>query len=318
MCERGSPRSHTDACKCEGEIVTQLAATKIPSFRAVPPQSSLAGNLGPLAELPGHWSGTGFNLIARPDFQQSNDIFLELNVTRETIEFMSISSPIPNRGSTGQEDITLFGVHYLQQIQDATTGGALHIEPGIWLNVPATNVPLAPASVTRLASIPHGDAINASGISTLIAGPPPLGALPANTVPFPVGGPVPAPGALNPFVEYNLGTTSPFRTADIPPEITQTVVGNPNSLLDLAIAGQTIVETEVLAVATTPAGGIENIPFLVGNANAVEMSSTFWIEKVSDGLGHTHLQLQYSQSVLLSFLGQNWPHVSVATLKKIF
>lgn len=298
--------------------MTQLAATEISSFRGVPPQSSLASNLGPLAELPGHWSGSGFNLIARPDFQHGNDIFLELNATRETIEFMSVSSPIPNRGSTGQDDITLFGVHYLQQIQDAASGGALHIEPGIWLNVPATVVPLASASVTRLASIPHGDTINASGMSTLIAGPPPLTAQPANTVPFGINSPTPAPGTPNSFDEYNLGTANPFRTADIPPQITQTVIDNPNSLLDLAITGQTIVETEVLTVATSPGGGIANIPFLISNADAAEMSSTFWIEKVSDEFGHTHLQLQYSQTVLLNFLGLSWPHVSVATLKKIF
>jgi len=48
-------------------------------------------------------------------------------------------------------DIELFGAHYLQQISDHVTGGAVHIEPGIWLNVPATTNPVADASVARLA-----------------------------------------------------------------------------------------------------------------------------------------------------------------------
>jgi hypothetical protein len=29
------------------------------------------------------------------------------------------------------------------------------------------------------------------------------------------------------------------------------------------------------------------------------------------------LQLQYTQTVLLNFLGLSWPHVSVATLRKV-
>jgi hypothetical protein len=30
-----------------------------------------------------------------------------------------------------------------------------------------------------------------------------------------------------------------------------------------------------------------------------------------------YLQLQYTQTVLLNFLGLSWPHVSVATLLKV-
>ena len=44
---------------------------------------------------------------------------------------------------------------------------------------------------------------------------------------------------------------------------------------------------------------------------------TFWIETVKRGNG-TFLQLQYTQTVLLNFLGLSWPHVTVATLVKRF
>lgn len=91
---------------------------------------TVLGNLGLLAELAGTWHGTGFNLVARPDFEDQSNFFLELNLTRETTIFTPISSSIPNRGFA-QPDIELFGLTYLVQISDATIGGALHIEPGI-------------------------------------------------------------------------------------------------------------------------------------------------------------------------------------------
>ena len=52
-------------------------------------------------------------------------------------QFEPISSSIPNRG-VFQDDVELFGLGYLQKISDAVTGGALHIEPGIWVTQPAT------------------------------------------------------------------------------------------------------------------------------------------------------------------------------------
>ncbi len=47
------------------------------------------------------WQGTGFGLIARPDFSggSKNGIYLELNLLRETLEFIPIGSPVFNRGS---------------------------------------------------------------------------------------------------------------------------------------------------------------------------------------------------------------------------
>jgi hypothetical protein len=56
-------------------------------------------------------------------------------------------------------------------------------------------------------------------------------------------------------------------------------------------------------------GGIVNMPFDIANAS-------FWIETVKQADGTTFQQLQYTQTVILNFLGVNWPHICVATLIK--
>jgi len=135
-------------------------------------------NLGLLTELAGTWIGDGFNLIARPDFHDKTDLYLQLNQTKEHLQFTPIGSPIPNRGF-GQDDIDLFGLTYLQKISDAGEDGALHIEPGIWVTQPATTFPAdsaaAPAQlVARMGTIPHGNSLLAQGIAEPFRGPPVL------------------------------------------------------------------------------------------------------------------------------------------------
>ena len=149
---------------------------RIPSVRKIEDNATVLQNLGPLAELAGTWHGTGFNLVARPDFEDQTNLFLELNLTSETTSFSPISSSIPNRGFA-QPDIELFGLTYLVQINDAITGGALHIEPGIWVFQPPTAAPpLSPPEgsqlITRMANIPHGNSLVASGLATPFDGPP--------------------------------------------------------------------------------------------------------------------------------------------------
>jgi hypothetical protein len=281
-------------------------------FRASAPVADAGPDLGPLLELPGTWVGNGFNLISRPDQHDNKPFFLELNATRETLSFTEIGAPIPNRGS-GQDDIFFLGVHYLQRISDAVTNGALHLEPGMWLNLPATTDPAAPASVARLATIPHGDALLAQGSSLTVAGPPQIA--PVDSTPtFSAG-----PNAGQPVTGAYL---DPFTTTPLPPGIPDGAIANPNVVLTEAIAQQKILETTVLIISTSTqvggtAGGIQNIPFVVQNANATAMSAIFWVEKVQseDGTG-TFMQLQYTQQVTLDFLGIAWPHIQVATLVK--
>ncbi len=132
----------------------------------------------------------------------------------------------------------------------------------------------------------------------------------------------------------------------------QDVINDPVKLLTAALKGQTIetmVVIEVSTIASIPGadptdptnpaksipkpfpsggGGIENIPFLKKNADAATMFATFWIEKIKGPTPDTDFfQLQYVQTVFLNFpiiappappKPFTWPHVSVATLRKVF
>lgn len=301
------------------------------SFRPLPaienlvhlPFPAILDPLGPLKDLPGKWTGTGFNTIWRPFFatpKPAEDEFLELNLTSETLEFNAIPGPIPNRGFF-QPDINMFGVTYMQQIQDKVVGGGLHIEPGIWATVPQTINPAEPPTVVRMASIPHGTTILAQGQAHIVAGPPTFTPININ--------PIPPHGPAVPFEQQNLSHPSAFRS---PPAqivgITQGMIDNPNSVLAAAIHGQTITSTTVLQVSTASpkpitGGGTSNTSFLVGgpsgpNADATVVDSIFWIETVKGTQGKPDfLQLQYTQTVMLVFDdGIKWPHVTVGTLQK--
>jgi hypothetical protein len=302
--------------------------------------------------------GHGFNLIARPDKDGDGPLFLELNQTEETLKIDPIASSIPNRGFA-QQDIELFGLTYLQKISDSITGGALHIEPGIWVTQPPTTAPAESPPpggqiVARMGTIPHGNALLAQGSAI------PVPALtngtfdikPVNTAPFGVGTPMPVGGTQGGFPAYDLANTTPaatsFRTpfgntpaVPLPPSIDtvpmQIVINDPTRLLQHAIASHFIEKMVVLNIATVSsldvtsgpvpvldgAGGIENMPFLVTNADTALFFATFWIETIRRGSGN-FLQLQYVQTVILNFpiLGTttnlSWPHVSVATLRKTF
>lgn len=294
-------------------------------FRPLPPVKDIIhfpfpipNPLGPLAALAGDWGGKGFNTIWRPDHNPASDHFLELNLTLDGLNFTAISGAIPNRGLL-QPDINMFGLTYLQQVSDANLNAGLHIEPGIWAVVPPTSNPAETATVVRMASIPHGTTILAQGTATTTTGPPVIPNI--NILPFIIGN----PAATFNFPEQNLATPSAFRSpaAQIV-GVTQAMVDNPNSVLQAAIAGQTILSTTTLQVSTQPAapitgGGTANTAFLAGaaggpNAVSAVMSATFWIETVQGT--PDFLQLQYSQVVLLNFNGLSWPHVTVGTLRK--
>src|ERR1700730_1727728 len=278
----------------------------------------LPNPLGPLANLPGTWGGKGFNMIWRPNHTPGQDRFLELNLTNESLKFDSISGAIPNRGLL-QPDINMFGITYLQQISDANLNAGLHIEPGIWAVVPPTTNPAETATVVRMASIPHGTTILAQGTATGVAGPPTIPNI--NILPFIINN----PAAVFHFPEQILTNATAFRSpaAQIV-GITQGMVDNPNSVLQAAIAGQTILSTTTLQISTTPTapvtgGGTANTAFLAGGAsgpNAISafMNCTFWIELVKGT--PNFFQLQYSQLVMLNFNGLSWPHITVGTLKK--
>jgi hypothetical protein len=150
----------------------------VSSTRYVLDYATVLDKLRLLGELSGDWQGRGFNLIARPDFRDKANLYLQLNETREALTITPIGSAIPNRGF-GQDDIELFGLSYLQKIYDRHTGGALHLEPGLWITQPGTTYPPAhppPGGqiIARMASIPHGSAVLAQGNVTPFTGAPTL------------------------------------------------------------------------------------------------------------------------------------------------
>jgi hypothetical protein len=245
--------------------------TAIPSFRVTPDNATVLQNLGLLGELAGTWEGEGFNLIARPDFKDKTNLFLQLNTTREHLKIDPIGSPIPNRGF-GQNDISLFGLTYLQKITDLASGGALHIEPGIWIKQPDTTYPpeAAPSGqqlIARMGTIPHGNSLLAQGTAAPFSGEPTLTTPTAqyngsqfpsfNSTPFAVP-PAPAAPVLNAagssealsvptppgppgFTQYDLSipaSATNTRTNPVPAGITQDIVNDPILLLQAVINKQ--------------------------------------------------------------------------------
>jgi len=321
-----SPINRTDADFAFTPKPSITADGQYPPAPPTPPTPTPdpLAHLGPLEALVGNWEGQGFNSIWRPHFPSAeSDRFLELNLTAEKLAFSPIEGEIPNRGLL-QADLVMFGVTYLQQIAERDTPSeGLHIEPGIWAVVPQTVDPAEAPTVVRMASIPHGTAILAQGTASVSSGPPTIAD--NNIIPFGIGGPQPPNSgflaAEAEFTQLNLGTTNAFRKESH--GVTETMVENPNSLLREALADVTIKETTTLEIATTdtpvPGGGTANTAFLqAGNANASVVSATFWIETIEGPAGGPDtVQLQYSQTVMLDFNGLRWPHVTVATLKKL-
>lgn len=281
----------------------------------------------PLQQLIGTWQGKGFNAIWVP-LSSGGGHRLLLAVIEETLAFTRIPGSIPNRGLQ-QGDIGMTGVTYMDQIADET-GNALHMEPGIWAVVPATTNPGMPESIVRMGSIPHGSTIVAQGtFGPLDSGPPPIPN--NNIIPIPPGGTAPAPAqAAQTFPELNIGAAS--STLVTTPSVTQAMVDNPNSLLQALETHVTGYTTITISTASTPivpgfsnaipGGGTAYTAFLgdatptPGNAQVIEVDATFWIETSPNEAGGSSLQLQYTQTVLLAFDGQQWPHVTVATLQQ--
>ena len=251
-------------------------------------------------------NGTTFpNPVSPPPPQTPSENTLELNLTTETLTFATPLGSVPNRGLNNQGDIFLNGVPYVQAIDDVTnpdtgkadgTPSAIHFEPGLWMHVPATTAdPVFGESLTRMASIPHGTTINAQCLAPTAAFPGPPIIPVADITPFVIGN----PSAKIPFISQVASRTD---TPRLPQDlskfiaagtITQDILTDPNTVLRKANEGKTITQTTVFTVSTVPTGpgdvggGTANIAFLQGdaqgskaNANAAQMSATFWINEV--------------------------------------
>ena len=215
-----------------GEFAERLA---IP----VPPDPSL----GPLSAFSGKWMGKGFNTIFRPNNSVTptplpkplapGDNVLELNLTAEELDFSPPLGAVPNRGTTPQGDIRLNGIPYLQTIMDVTTGIGIHAEPGLWMIVEPTTIPVEGTTLVWMASIPHGTTINAQGTFKTAAGKPNIPSV--NMTPFVIGGtqaanPIPFPSqiAANQDIQTSQDALTSFIAAV---EITPDTLSNPNKVI---------------------------------------------------------------------------------------
>lgn len=292
------------------QMPTKFVVDEVPpaapgSDSETPEHPSAAPPLGKLAKFAhGNFTGRGFNSIFRPHFpgtptglahdQPDSDNVLQLSPTIESLSFSKPIGSIPNRGAV-QDDIFLNGVQYTQTVSDTSDPAKpvpIHVEPGLWVAVPATTEPAEGITYTRMASIPHGTTIEAQSTAAFtVAGGPTIA--PVDMTPFQIGNPAAK-------ITFDSQTAANSDTARIPqdlsttPSIAQALIDNPNQLLIDHIAGQNIISTDVIEIdtkATSPlfGGGTDNIAFLVGNgsgpnANAVEMTAIFWIETVSADL----------------------------------
>lgn len=299
-------------------------------------------DLGPLSLLPGRWvsSGRGWNMIALP-FARVPGSFLNyrllLNQFDEELNFTLVDKAVPNRGvnadSSAQTDQFVVTLDYEQVVHQVAVednpvsqvagapGIAIHHEPGLFLNMTNETGPDG-FDVARLGTIPHGDAVLALGRSSVVDGVAPIPAvngLPVGVAPN-LGG-----GYLAPYQHF---VDHPFvGTVDAPGFPGFSPV-EPHLLLELANQGVDVTRTTVLDLDTTlSTGGITNIPFVVEQANAVSMKSTFWIQELAgtDPAAAPALRLQYLQIVMLDFFPRRdglpgligWPHVSINTLDKV-
>ena len=294
-------------------------------LRAASPHQVASSNLGLLADLPGRWVGTGFNMIARPARQglpRRPSFILEVNATSETLELTALGGDLPNRGDV-EPTVLLHGVRYVQTVDDYEDHSGLHVEAGFWLRVPPCG-DNAEETYVRQAAIPHGASLVAQSTrATRIDGAPTID--PVDTLPFASTQPIPA---LNDVTHPTLGppSTDPYGDTPLPADCVLAgvdaarIIRDPTEVLRAHVSGQHIIETVVLSISTSAAngGGIVNTPFVARNANVPQVDATFWIEKVRRPKAPTRefLQLQYVQRVILEFDGVRWPHVSVATLVK--
>jgi hypothetical protein len=296
--------------------------------RAASPDPNENEDLGPLAQLRGIWGGFGFNILCLP-VQETKRIppdnlpfRVKVNSTIEEMDFRLISSAeIPNRGFT-QPDLQFLGLHYTQRITDRNGEGGLHFEQGLWLNAPDPLVPVN--SLYRLGSIPHGGTFLATNTEVLQQwdnSPPDIPDV--DPRPFQTNQPgqriisdtylsaffnTPLPEGVNPQTPPGPSNRDGLIAGPI---------GNPNLVLKTTNA-QRHPTRHIKFTVSCNSANISNIPFVNNNAPVTSMSSTFWISEFEGLFGRRVLQLQYSQTVILTFDKVDWPHISVATLIKPF
>ena len=292
-------------------------------------------DLGPLSLLPGVWenteelNGRGWNLIALPFADGRFGYRLLMNQYNEKLHFTEVDKGVPNRGinadgQTGQTDQTVVALGYDQTITQIAGGDSpdsgiagdadgkpIHKEPGLWLYM--TDFTTDNIDIARLGSVPHGDSLLALGTADSIDGAPKIP--PVNGLPLGVSHDLENNPYLDPYKHFE---DNPFRGLFSPVDATK--------LLRDAVPG-TVKKTTILHVdSTLDHAGVLNIPFVVRQANAASMNSTFWLQETEElgPDGNPRVFMQYAQSVMLDFFGRRdgnpgliqWPHISINTMER--
>ena len=302
--------------------------------------------LGPLRWLPGTWEskGRGWNMIALPSAPPPVNFRVLMNQYNETLRFSFVDDDVPNRGinipDDEDTDQLLVALDYQQSIdqvvaddfpdsgKEGPRGADIHHEPGLWLHM--KNLTTDKLDIARLATIPHGNSVLALGRAEYKKGNP--------EIPVADGLPIGVPRDLDGFYmsAYKHFEDNPF-FGDVPnaggfPGFFPTDM---NAILRFALDNlPPAVNTTILHVDTKlQQAGVVNIPFVEKQADASEMTSTFWIQELEekDDKGNPKLRLQYTQTVMLDFFPRpdgstnpdgspqliRWPHISINTLDKV-
>lgn len=306
-------------------------------------------DLGPFKLLPGTWmnekdskgvgDGRGWNLIALPFGGARPPFRVLMNRYNESLTFSLVDKGVPNRGitndtnvnSTDQRIVTLDYQQSIHQVAaddfpksgDAGDPGlAIHHEPGLFLHMlshETNNI-----DIGRLATIPHGDSALGLGDSQVVDGLAPI-PRPVDAIAVGAGTDIENSPYLAPYKHFR---DNPFTGGVNAPGFPGFNPFDTTELLHLANNSIEVERTTVLDFDTTlEQAGIVNIPFIVKEANAASMKSTFWIQELKkpDANGRT-LRMQYLQVVMLDFFIPRrdgmpgpirWPHVSINTMVKV-
>jgi hypothetical protein len=262
------------------------------------------GSLGiALSKFTGKFKGRGLNQIFRPRNSPDSppeddprtdgrkDNLLEYDLTEERLQFLgsSILKDVPNRGFGQQRHVNLRGTPYIQTVDnvlnpvtvqpDAQIRTGIHFEPGLFMRTPALTLPdgtvKLPATISRMASIPHGTTINAQGLDPtepiqLAEGKKPdIPVRDQVTIPFFIDR-ADDPAARVPFPNNTYDVKNKFRIPEEFPTgsfITEDIFKEPNNLLLENNLKKNIKEVITFTVTTTPTkalpgGGTDSIAFL--------------------------------------------------------
>jgi hypothetical protein len=281
-----------------------------------------------------------------------------MNQYDEELHFSIVDKGVPNRGFNANvnppviADQTIVALDYDQKITQIAAddfpksgetekfnGKPIHKEPGLWLYMTDQNV--EGINIARLGTIPHGDSVLAIGrareepfeglpevdeqgvplmpnVNGVVVG----GGTDPNAEDFP-------PPYFNPYRHYHqnpfMGSVPIQGFTGFEPVDTTLLLRHvlENVLKRIGDVKKTM---KLHVDSTRDHAGIRNIPFIVRQANAAEMNSTFLIYEIEDKLtGRTRHFMQYVQNVILDFIGRpdghpgraRWPHISINTMERI-